>query len=117
MTDRTKAVLETINDIVRQMDGVQFGYVGNLERWGDDRSWSISLAHPGRPGEWSDLVGPRVATEEIEQLLPIVTGMHAAYLLAKNGIEADSDRRYGNYRKAKQAMLSYASKGHSVFGD
>lgn len=36
---------------------VTFGYIGNLSRHGDDRSWSVFLPHPGRVGTSADSIG------------------------------------------------------------
>lgn len=44
-------------------DGLTFGYIGNLEYSsrqggkGDDRSFMVSLPHPGRPGNYDDRFG------------------------------------------------------------
>lgn len=37
-----------------QLPGITFGYLGNVESWGDDREWYIFLPHPGRVGKYGD---------------------------------------------------------------
>jgi hypothetical protein len=41
---------------VAELPGVTIGYIGNCERWGDDRSWANILPHPGRIGGYADSV-------------------------------------------------------------
>ena len=36
---------------------ISFGYIGNLAPGYDDRSWSLFLPHPHRPGTYDDRVG------------------------------------------------------------
>jgi len=45
-----------VTELAKELPGITFGYIGNCERWGDDRSWSIFLPHPGRVGRWEDAV-------------------------------------------------------------
>jgi hypothetical protein len=43
------AVFEkNVKALAVELPGITFGYIGNVERWGDDRSWEIFLPHPGR---------------------------------------------------------------------
>jgi len=32
-----------VKELARELPGITLGYIGNLERWGDDRSWYIFL--------------------------------------------------------------------------
>jgi hypothetical protein len=34
---------ERVKVLSHELPGVTFGYIGNLERWGDDRSWAVFL--------------------------------------------------------------------------
>jgi hypothetical protein len=38
------------------LPGITFGYIGNFERWGDDRSFRLFLPHPDRVGGSEDAV-------------------------------------------------------------
>jgi hypothetical protein len=37
---------ERVKVLSHELPGVTFGYIGNLERWGDDRSWAVFLPPP-----------------------------------------------------------------------
>lgn len=39
--ERKIKVLEGLETLVAETEGLTFGYVGNLESWGDDRTWYI----------------------------------------------------------------------------
>ena len=50
--------LELLVDVLKaEFPGISFGYIGNVDRWGDDRSWYVFLPHPGRVGTMLDRVG------------------------------------------------------------
>lgn len=49
-----------VDALAKELPGVTFGYIGNVERWGDDRTWFVFLPHPGRVGRYNDSV--RVGT-------------------------------------------------------
>ena len=49
---------ESIRELIKDIEGVSYGYIGNV--WGDgtdDRSWSIFLPHPNRVGTAADRIG------------------------------------------------------------
>lgn len=50
------AIRARVKVLADELPGVTFGYVGNFERWGDDRSFCIFLPHPGRVGTYGDSV-------------------------------------------------------------
>lgn len=45
---------EAVDFLQPQLPGITFGYFGNCESWGDDRTWYIFLPHPGRVGKYGD---------------------------------------------------------------
>lgn len=45
-----------IDEAAKEFPGLSFGYIGNIERWGDDRYWMVFLPHPGRVGGFNDSV-------------------------------------------------------------
>ena len=45
-----------VNSSKPAFPGITFGYLGNVERWGDDRTWFIFLPCPGRIGSYNDQV-------------------------------------------------------------
>jgi hypothetical protein len=47
---------ERVKELSQELPGVTFGYIGNLERWGDDRSWAVFLPHPARVGGFNDQI-------------------------------------------------------------
>jgi hypothetical protein len=47
---------ERVEILAKELPGTTFGYIGNFERWGDDRSFHIFLPHPGRVGSYEDSV-------------------------------------------------------------
>lgn len=60
-TSTAVAILqERIDALAKELPGITFGYTGNLERWGDDRTWFVFLPHPGRVGRYNDSI--RVGT-------------------------------------------------------
>lgn len=63
--------------------GFTYGYIGNVESWGDDRAWHIMGAHPGRPGTRDDQVGGSFSTEDRAKLAPIAVSIRAGYDAAK----------------------------------
>lgn len=49
---------ETIRKLIKDLEGVSYGYIGNVWNDGtDDRSWSIFLPHPDRIGTAADRIG------------------------------------------------------------
>jgi hypothetical protein len=65
--------------IVKQLveaTGIEFtfGYIGNLDAWGnDDRCWSAFAPHPGRVGNEGDRIGGYY-TEDLDKLVPYLAG-------------------------------------------
>lgn len=55
-------------------EGWTWGYIGNLERGNDDRSWFIFVPHPGRVGQAEDRIGG-FTTENRHLLLQIAVGI------------------------------------------
>lgn len=55
------AVYQSLDGLVaelkRELPGISFGYIGNHENWGDDRSFCVFLPHPDRIGCYEDSVG------------------------------------------------------------
>jgi hypothetical protein len=45
-----------VAELAAELPGITFGYIGNIERWGDDRAWAVFLPHPGRVGGTGDSV-------------------------------------------------------------
>lgn len=45
-----------VAELALDLPGISFGYIGNLEHWGDDRAWAVFLPHPGRVGGPEDSV-------------------------------------------------------------
>ena len=45
-----------VESLAKELPGITFGYLGNFERWGDDRSFYIFLPHPNRIGSYLDMV-------------------------------------------------------------
>lgn len=72
---------EEAREIVAELPGVSIGYIGNCERWGDDRSWRVFLPHPGRVGTSADCLGS-YPTAERGKLL-----RHALELKSRSEIE------------------------------
>lgn len=48
---------EKVVDLSKELPGISFGYIGNIESWGDNRDFRVFLPHPGRVGGLSDSVG------------------------------------------------------------
>lgn len=46
------------------------GYIGNVDRHGDDRPWFAFRAHPGRVGTAADRIGGL----DLEDLAPVLSG-------------------------------------------
>jgi len=56
--ERLRHVDERIRELIKDIDGVSYGYIGNV--WGDgtdDRAWYIFLPHPNRVGTTADSIG------------------------------------------------------------
>jgi len=47
---------ERVDALAKELPGITFGYIGNVEQWCDDRSWFVFLPHPGRVGRYNDSV-------------------------------------------------------------
>lgn len=47
---------ERVKELSKELPGTTFGYIGNFERWGDDRAFHIFLPHPDRVGTYDDSV-------------------------------------------------------------
>lgn len=45
-----------VNELAKELPGVELGYIGNIERWGDDRGWHVFLPHPDRVGGYEDSI-------------------------------------------------------------
>jgi hypothetical protein len=66
MENGRKFLEEKVKELAVELPGITFGYIGNCERWGDDRSWEIFLPHPGRIGTYADCVslGPTISLDK-----------------------------------------------------
>lgn len=79
-------------EVVKTLDGVSLGYIGNVYSDGtDDRSWFIFLPHPGRIGEAEDRIGG-FDTSDRAKLLPLLNAIKVGFDLAKNGAESRAVR-------------------------
>lgn len=61
--------------------GVTIGYIGNMEQWGDDRSWRIFLPHPNRVGTYRDSRGGHKTEDNgrlLEDVLKLFDELRAA---------------------------------------
>lgn len=47
---------ENVAALSEELPGLSFGYIGNIESWGDDRDFRVFLPHPGRVGGLDDSV-------------------------------------------------------------
>ncbi len=54
---RLQRSVEVTRDIIKDLEGVSIGYIGNCSRDFDDRSWMIFLPHPERIGTAADHIG------------------------------------------------------------
>lgn len=72
-----------------QGTGCTYGYIGNLESWGDDRAWSIRLPHPGRPGNKSDIIGGGYSTADRWKLAQVAANFRKGFDHAKK-VKAES---------------------------
>lgn len=45
-----------VAELRQELPGISFGYLGNFERWGDDRSFYVFLPTVDRPGDSGDQV-------------------------------------------------------------
>ena len=59
--------------------GFSYGYIGNVETWGDDRSWRITRDHPGRIGTSHDQIGPSYLTDMRRHLLETARAIRAGF--------------------------------------
>jgi hypothetical protein len=57
MTTAYTTLVAKVEALATELPGITFGYIGNVERWGDDRTWYVFLPHPGRVGDREDAVG------------------------------------------------------------
>lgn len=82
--DGAIATIERIVNALRVAldEDVTFGYIGNINSWGDDRSWMIFFPHPGRAGTDADHIGG-FATGDTEGALRTVTEAYGALRMAK----------------------------------
>lgn len=68
-----------------------FGYVGNIENWGDTRLWSAFAPHPGRVGTSDDCLG-QVPTKHLPILVGVLMGAwKLTKVLAVPGRHDDSE--------------------------
>jgi hypothetical protein len=86
-SDRYTKALTSIERLVKLLNeaiggGVTFGYIGNVERWGDDRSWMVFLPHPGRVGTDGDHIGG-FSTNDDEGAWLTVAQLQGALKMAK----------------------------------
>jgi len=77
-----------VKELAADLPGVTFGYIGNCERWGDDRLWAIFLPHPGRVGSFAD----SVSIVRKEKLPKAVTNWDALAGLARRRYHDGSKR-------------------------
>ena len=64
-------------------EGFTYGYIGNVEDWGDDRSWFITAPHEGRAADYGDIVGDTYSTQDRRRLLSVAHAIRAGYRAAK----------------------------------
>src|SRR5271154_386340 len=57
-----------VEELKAELPGVTYGYIGNFERWGDDRSLYIFLPHPDRVGSYDDSVSLGLGRSKEQQL-------------------------------------------------
>jgi len=64
---RLKRADEIIRELIKDLEGVSYGYIGNFWTDGrpdpDDRAWYIFLPHPDRIGTASDRIGGYATNE------------------------------------------------------
>lgn len=66
---------------------ITFGYIGNLDRDSDHRSWSVFLPHPGRVGTSADSIGG-FATGDAEAAWLVASQLAAVVKFARWNAEA-----------------------------
>lgn len=76
---------ESVELLERSLPGITFGYLGNCESWGDDRSWYVFLPHPGRVGTFNDAVSLGYTAKLYEQVKQWPAIEAAARRLYHNG--------------------------------
>lgn len=79
--------IRSIERLVRLLNeeiggGATFGYIGNLERWGDERSWMVFLPHPGRVGTDGDHIGG-FGTNDVDGALLTIAQLQGALKILK----------------------------------
>jgi hypothetical protein len=52
----TTQISEKVDQLKAELPRISFGYLGDCERWGDDRSWYVFLPHYSRIGTYGDMV-------------------------------------------------------------
>lgn len=57
-----------VKELAAELPGVTYGYLGNYERWGDDRSLYIFLPHPDRVGTYQDSISLGLGRSVEQQL-------------------------------------------------
>ena len=68
----TANVSEQIAQIVESLGtDYSWGYLGNLENWGDDRAWYIFYSHTNKYGQTDNRSYGGYSTEEMKGLLDI----------------------------------------------
>lgn len=75
-TEKYERARRSIERLVLQINeviggGATFGYIGNVERWGDERCWMVFLPHPGRVGTDGDHIGGFSTDDVVGALLTV----------------------------------------------
>ena len=45
-----------VNELKKELPRISLGYMGDLNQWGDTRTWYVFVPHPERVGQWGDKV-------------------------------------------------------------
>lgn len=72
--DRCRYIVERIANITGE--AWTFGYIGNVDRYGDGRGWYAFRPHPGRAGTAADRIGGH-GTEDLDKLEHVLAGAYA----------------------------------------
>lgn len=57
-----------LKEFVKQTDGLTLGYIGNIERWGDDRQWHVWVDSLRADGRTTSIWSCEAKTLQIEDL-------------------------------------------------
>jgi len=95
--------------------GLSFGYIGNLERWGDDRSWRIFTKLSDGPTSCCNVSWGRVNTDRLDTLAtPDALARLDAWLEKQAGLLAEGKLRQVNRDNWLTAELAHAASANKV---